>query len=380
MHTTSKKKSVQAGRKRYFSTAIKNRIGFVLLYLSVSAFSQGLTIGSAEEVYSPGFISRQHTCNTCSYVRCEIAPWYDDRGWPDEWMADGVVSYLRKDANTVITFWPSPNRIQRYGGPLNDPRTTYNAVPDIAGITYHFGWAGLFDSPIHFEDVNTSFLPQTAAVYLHNIYKVPTTNGLIGFTHNEKFDAGDVGPRYYSIGIVYSDGSGDLGENWTYLGKIIRPNENGDNYNINGVPYLVVGEYFYIYYKEVQGGVVPKYCVARAKVNDVIQNARAGTVGAWQKLNGVNWTATSAGLGGVATSIFSEPNGWCRLDLHTDAVHFTSLKNEPYLMLANGYRYNSVTGVGAVTTGRQIEMWSSHECTGDIEKIKGDAWIKLYSN
>jgi hypothetical protein len=214
------------------------KLTFLLLYFGIVTFAQDMVIGSPEEVYSPGFLSGLSSGVDCDNSTADLHPWISgDCGWPLEWLADGIICHVKKNDNTVITFWPTPNRIQRYEGPINNLRDDYDAVTPASSSLYHFGPPAFQSSQMYFSNAEAYFDARDfeVAIYLHNIYKTDD-NGLIGFTHIEKFEEGaGTDQRQYSIGIAYSS---NMGDTWTFCGEIITTEFDGTgaDYNIEGVP------------------------------------------------------------------------------------------------------------------------------------------------
>lgn len=193
----------------------------------------------------------------------------------------------------------------------------------------------------------------------------------------------------YAVGIAYSD---DFGDSWWYCGDIIRTyclDGNLMRNNISGVPFLVVPvkgrDYFYVYFNEYIKSTnneddtrypQRRLCVARAKVNDVVSDARnikvnSGIVGAggfatgkrtvstWTKFTGditaspavISWadvpaTRTRSDGGSVGgnciplyrTSQYYDSAGYPKkfidcCDFHSDAVYCAALKK--YLITVN---------------------------------------------
>ena len=318
----------------------------MLLCMALMSFSQDLIIGSPEEVYSAGFLSRQASCGSCSDLTGDLLPWIgNDGGWPSEWVADGVVCHLKKNDSTVITFWPSPNRIQRYEGTLTDLRNTYDPVTAVSSSKYHFGPPVWDSTLLYFENADTYFAAndKEVAIYLHNIYKA-ADGGLIGFTHNEIFERDtNTDSRQYSIGIAYSSNAGDT---WTFCGEIIKTHldDTGECYNMHGVPYLVIEDTFYVYFKEYVSSSDVRFCVAKASISDVENAAKSYTVSYWEKWNGgENWTSAISGNG--VNILSARPMTWVSVDIHSDAIHLASTNNSPYILVTSAIKYDTIAGV-----------------------------------
>jgi hypothetical protein len=310
----------------------------LLLCYWIGIYSQ-VIIGPPEEIYPLGDLS-SYNCSGCSDTYAEIWPWVDsDDAWPHEWFADGVVCHLKKNDDTIITFWPSPNRVQRWEGTLENPRINYKPINSLG----QYSFDGFVEEDYIFDGIDTYYAGgnQTVAVYLHNIYKVPSENKLIGFTHNEIFDDGEIDPshpRYYSIGIVYSD---DFGDTWEFLGEIIRPGDNnkGAAYNIHGVPYLVANDSFYVYFRDYLGPGEDNICVAKARVSDVVTDAENGALTTWHKYKNNSWSED--GMTGEGSNILPYPNGTWTHDIHADAVQFPSGASSSYMIIATMCNYTN---------------------------------------
>jgi hypothetical protein len=132
-------------------------------------------------------------------------------------------------------------------------------------------------------------------LWLLNTYYFP--EGILAFAHLENFQGtGRPGSTGKSrIGLAWS---ADEGETFTYLGHIIIPFGDPDPHNIQGVPYIVKGGFFYIYFHDTQG-----LTVARALVSEVLAAATQGRTSSWMKYNGREKGFTSVGLGGKAATI-----------------------------------------------------------------------------
>jgi hypothetical protein len=157
--------------------------------------------------------------------------------------------------------------------------------------------------------------------------------GLLAFVHEEHIN-GSTSSNYVGytgIGLAWSN---DYGNSWRYLGRIISPDSNFSKlgHNVQGTPYLINGEYIYIYFSDRTG--VPSDSLgsyitsARAKLSDVITNAKAGwsNPGFWNKYN--NGMFNSPGMGGASTSIGIEGIN------HTQAAH-SSFNGKYYLILSS---------------------------------------------
>jgi hypothetical protein len=124
--------------------------------------------------------------------------------------------------------------------------------------------------------------------WIASAYRDPATNDLLGFVHIETSDS-SMNDGEYTIGIAYSlNTNGSInGKTWVYCGDIIKTrnhiSEGTDN--ITGIPYLVVGGYFYVYYCDFPdpnwciNGTCPssgrRACVARGNLSNVLAQAKA---------------------------------------------------------------------------------------------------------
>jgi len=208
-----------------------------------------------------------------------------------------AISYgLLKKSSTELYYWHSWGETHyKYHGPLDDPLQTEDWVKTASDL---FDFNGKAD-------------PITDRILIYNIYK--RDNGdLLGFCHIEKYDFSIPGYVEFAIGLIYSTNNGD---DWVYCGEIIRPQKDTDN--IGGVPFLVVGDYFYVYFNEQPINYNRRICVARANVNDVLNAAANGEVTSWKKFNSGTWTQD--GLTGVGSNILPVA-GW-PYDVHSDAAY-----------------------------------------------------------
>jgi hypothetical protein len=155
--------------------------------------------------------------------------------------------------------------------------------------------------------------------WLMNIYKC--NNGdLLGFIHLEINTEVKGKTVLFRFGVAYSTNNGDK---WVYCGNIVKTQSGSGN--MGGVPYLVVGDYFYVYFNEfpVTGG--KRLCVARAKQTEVIAAAAKGTVTKWMKFNNGKWDEDA--LTGLGSNIIPVPvETDTRYDLHSDAAYCTPLR------------------------------------------------------
>jgi hypothetical protein len=225
-----------------------------------------------------------------------------------------------KKSSTEFYFWHTWGQTTyKYYGPLDDPLKTQIWIKTNKELFDYRGKAN----------------PNYDYIWINNIYE--RDNGdLLAFCHIEKNVETDVAIQY-AIGLVYSTNNGDY---WTYCGEIIRPQEDTDN--IGGVPYLVVGDYFYVYFNEKPLNSGRRICVARANVNDVLNAAQYGEVIAWNKYDSGTWSQD--GLTGAGSNIILDINGY---DVHSDAAYNRTLKRYMLTLQNSGqlFLYISTDGI-----------------------------------
>lgn len=135
----------------------------------------------------------------------------------------------------------------------------------------------------------------SGSFWIVNTYQ--TSVGILAFVHVEnaegtrrpaKGDAPSTGKS--RIGLSWSS---DGGESFQFLGHILIPFGDPEPSNIQGLPYIVINGYFYVYFQDTNG-----LAVARAPVLDVIEAAKMGKVSGWTKYGGSEFGFSSSGLGG----------------------------------------------------------------------------------
>ncbi|QQS61637.1 MAG: hypothetical protein IPN70_01760 [Candidatus Moraniibacteriota bacterium] len=183
-----------------------------------------------------------------------------------------------------------------------------------------------------------------AGIWIENIYQ-KSENFWLGFVHVEKFKECNnyqAKTEQYSIGLMTST---DKGESWKFIGEIIKAKiDTGDaNGNLGGTPVLLAGEYFYTYFWDNTSNT--KYvAVARANIQDVLNNATQGKVTSWKKYNNGAWVEN--GLTGAGSPLGDLS------DSHTDAT--VSASNGKYLMTQG-----SVNGLVKLMQSSDGIHWSS---------------------
>jgi hypothetical protein len=174
------------------------------------------------------------------------------------------------------------------------------------------------------------------------VYKDPASGMLLLFSHQERqFNPSFGGTQFYAwLGILKST---DGGNSWIDCGAIITPyhtfaemaalygsfgKSDGSLYtaDIGWGPYLIVGDYFYVYYWNADGPITSTGVfaggagVARGLVAEVVAAAAAGTVSVWHKYNAGAWT--ELGIRGKGTTVYNA---------HHFAVSYNTYRNR-YVM------------------------------------------------
>ena len=296
----------------------------------------------------------------------EPANLFDTLSSPNKWYnyCDGEAATLKKDNSNIYLFHSAALHTYKTWGPLTDPKAHLsNSALD--GVHYE----KYIKIPPRLKDsISFNHAPGVknfAAAYLENIYDIGG-NELLGFLHLEYF-VGKINPRpqfcddcpgypaKYKIGLCYSN---NLGDSWYFCGNIIGVNDKTDDtattgnnvnmaYNIGGVPYLVIGDYIYVYFNEKNKKKELQYsAVARAKLKEVIGAARRYEVTQWKKYS--NGKFDQDGITGCGTPLILGP-----ADMNTAAAYCSYINR--YLLigrndqgLENGaglYVYLSENGV-----------------------------------
>jgi hypothetical protein len=153
------------------------------------------------------------------------------------------------------------------------------------------------------------------------VYDTGTGTWLM-FYHAERWPANADWRRFYSLlGMAKST---DSGMTWTDLGQIISPHvpmaeafafPGWGVWDIGGGAYLVIGDYFYVYFSDLtslttldQAGQYAhnSLAVARAKIDDVVTAALLGNVVTWRKYYDGAWS--ESGLGGRSSQLDNQSN------------------------------------------------------------------------
>jgi hypothetical protein len=268
---------------------------------------------------------------------------------PAKFPCDAVCATVRQNNGKLHTYSSSFDRTYRYTGTAEKPWQNIKLHMNVSYFDNLSTYAQEHTSEYVFDFGTPRYhrienAGDSVGFYFKNIYRVDAGE-LIGFVHAEYYHQGrppqhaeaDVYPAYYSIGLCRSANNGN---SWTFCGDILRPfmNYTGDaSFNIGGAPCLVVGDYLYIYFNEVNSVFDFYPGVARAKLRDVIDSARIGHVAAWKKWTGdTTWNADACGIAGKKEGLgnrvipASVLNGI--IDVHTDAAYCSSIKK--YLITA----------------------------------------------
>jgi hypothetical protein len=259
--------------------------------------------------------------------------------YPNFYM-DGSFATVKKDANTMYFFASVWDTTYKFEGTMSAPMQTQVWAKSQGTLwTSMNGFAGV--------------------PWLYNIYVIDSTHWL-GFIHRE-VNTGQPNVEF-AIGLGYSI---NAGESWLYCGDIIRP--QNINQNIGGVPYVVVGNYFYVYFNEWTTGGTKRISVARALISDVVTAAQSGTITTWYKYASGVWTQN--GITGLGSNIITDMDSY--YDTHADAAYDSTLGKYMLLLQTHGegqlLLYTSTDGVtwgdrtvvDQVATDTQIQAYST---------------------
>ncbi|MBN1699003.1 MAG: hypothetical protein JW881_15905 [Spirochaetales bacterium] len=262
---------------------------------------------------------------------------------------DSSMATVRQDKSRMFFFHTSGLKTYKFSGTPDAPLSNLVWVKNNTDFMDRNGLLG------EFPGVN---------FWIQNIFIIPG-RGWLSFSHIEKFtgSGGYDGTEQYSIGILYSD---DEGETWTFCGEIIKPFiHTSDAGNAGGVPVLVVGKYFYVYYNEHTGsnGVA----VARAPVSDVIKAAVKHKVVPWVKYNNGSWSENAL----TGTGSFVMPYA----DSHTDAAASKYRGVYFYLAPMNGSLrlFSSKDGIEWWEKAIIDQAWNTWFVFGMFASLESDA-------
>ncbi len=232
---------------------------------------------------------------------------------------DGSMSTLRKDGEMHFfhsfgcRIAPGQERRSRHSwhkGTLDDPLKCH-----VASKTEEAFW----DYNGYYEDLAEE------GIWILGMYECPSGD-LLAVTHAE-LNASSEGKikraeQRFALGLGYST---DRGANWTYCGEIVRPAD--DRQNVGGGAYIIRDDYLYVYFNdaipaETRARRKSVHCVARAKLDTVIEAAVKHQVTPWHKYRDGKWD--TPGLSGQpGEDIIPRIVGG--EDLHADAAYCTAL-------------------------------------------------------
>jgi len=164
-------------------------------------------------------------------------------------------------------------------------------------------------------------------IWILGMYECPNGD-LLAITHAELNTGTNWKDQRFAMGLGYST---DRGASWTYCGEIIRPSD--DRQNIGGGAYIVHDGYLYVYYNDIElTGDDPTdqnriQCVARAKLDEVINSAAQHKVTLWHRYAAGKWKIPALSSQPGEDLIPHVTGGE---DLHADATYCTAL--EKYLL------------------------------------------------
>ena len=167
-------------------------------------------------------------------------------------------------------------------------------------------------------------------LWIMSMYKI-SENELLGFVHTEScYDMTKPcmeGEKLFTVGLGYSK---DNGENWTFLGDILRPYKYDrpvKTPNVGGVGYVIVGDEFQIFFQDYNEEGTRRAGTARANKKQVIDAARKGKSFEWKKLRDGQFT--EPGLTALSDDMLS--NHKFDINMHCKATYAPSIGK--YLLL-----------------------------------------------
>jgi len=167
-------------------------------------------------------------------------------------------------------------------------------------------------------------------LWIMSMYKI-SENELLAFVHTESCYDMTVpcaeGSKLFTVGLGYSK---DNGENWTFLGDILRPYKYDrpvKTPNVGGVGYVIVGDQFHIFFQDYNEEGKRRAGTARANMKQVIDAARKGKSFEWKKLR--NGQFKEPGLTGLSDDVLSNHN--FDINMHCKATYAPSIGK--YLLL-----------------------------------------------
>jgi hypothetical protein len=319
----------------------------MVLLAAAGVNAQTIKLGNVEQVYSDEQLNNKTTMNRVK----SLIP--DASG---NFIIDAPFCTIRKSNTEMYFFVSSWQGIDRCVGTPQQP---------LQSRDWGKSRDALWTNPMIFvHDVDPQLGPYWRdEPWISNVYKYDNGN-LLGFVHVECSQVKHNESLFYQtciykIGLAYSTNNG---EQWTYCGDIIFTKDrigpwwttypcngfvcpgNGLN-NIEGVPYIVISDSFYVYFIDYDYSVVPagRICVAKAKVSDVVERARkipsdnldvnalcAQTP--WKKFDGTAWSIDAASTTQAGASIVNLLSG-AGFDIHGDAAFCKPLQR--YLLTIN---------------------------------------------
>ena len=243
---------------------------------------------------------------------------------------DGSLSTLRKDGEMYFfhsfgcRIAPGQERRSRHswhkGTPEDPLKCHVGSKTDEAFWDYNGHYEGLAEE----------------GIWILGMYECPSGD-LLAITHAE-LNAGSDGvikraSQRFALGLGYST---DRGAGWTYCGEIVRPAD--DRHNVGGGAYVIRDDYLHVYFNDIipaEAGArrKPIQCVARAKLDTVIEAAAKHQVTPWHKHGDGKWDVPGLSRQPGDDIIPHVVGGE---DLHADAAYCTALGK--YLLAVQTHR------------------------------------------
>lgn len=323
--------------------------GMAALLLAGAVNAQTVRLGAIEQIYSDDQLNSITSMNNGKSVSLDAS---------GNFIIDAPLSTIRKNGTEMYFFASSWQGIDKY---LGTPEIPFQSRE----------WAkprdSLWTNPMMFtHDVDPRQGPYWRDVpWIASICKCDD-GGLLGFVHVECSRVQhDVVHFYqtcaYKIGLAYSRNNGDT---WTYCGDVLFTKDrigpwwtsypcngfvcpgNGLS-NIEGIPYIVKNDSFYVYFMDYDYSVLHagRVSVARANAAEVIDFARHVSPGAtdagalrtpqkipWKKFDGTSWTIDAACTTQAGAPVINRLPG-AGFDVHGDAAYCRPLQE--YLLTVN---------------------------------------------
>jgi hypothetical protein len=131
------------------------------------------------------------------------------------------------------------------------------------------------------------------------VYEDPVSGALLMLAHGETWLSGGGATWTAECRLCKST---DGGDSWTDLGVIIRADDATLNGDMDGFPFVQVGDYWYAYFEDIlTGPTVISFAVARTDMRRAVAAAVSGSTTTWNKYNAGTWT--EAGVGGTPTTL-----------------------------------------------------------------------------